>query len=175
MTRARLVALSLVVALSGAACKSAPSGEELSATDCPVLLAPGKLPATLEEVAAAKAKGASWSNREIRARYVCFAANIGAENAKWKAEGLSAEARAKRAYQVRHDARVTARAMMANAADVATLEERDRAKYGSPDGPTFEWLVQRAEAKGLHGDAVFEEIVASSQRTDQSTNTSLGL
>ena len=76
---------------------------------------------------------------------------------------------------MRHDARLVARAMMASDAEVKALEARDQAKYGSPSGPTYDWLVNHAKEKGLTGDAVFEEIVTSAQRTDEATNASLGL
>jgi len=39
-------------------------------------------------------------------------------------------------------------------------------KYGHPDGPTFDQVVERAESKGLRGDDAYEAIVESSQRTD---------
>lgn len=172
--------LSLALVFVLAACKSAPegsaaSGEEVPVADCPAFTAAGRLPSTLEEVASAKLKGATWTNREIRARYVCWAAGIGSQNDKWKAEGIPVAERARRAYQSRRDARVVSRAMMSSATEIAALEQRDREKYGTPDGPTFEWLVKRAEDKGQKGDAVFEEIIQSSQRTDKATNTAHGL
>lgn len=156
-------------------CDKPKRADEVPASECPAFTAAGRLPSTLGEVAAAKEKGATWSNREIRARYICWAAGIGAQNEQWKSQGLSVEERAKRAYQTRHDARVVSRAMMSSPDEIKALEDRDRAKYGTPDGPTFDWLVKRAEEKGLHGEAVFEEIVTSSQRTDQATNAALGL
>src|SRR5262249_54427999 len=104
--RAPLTAiLALVIGL--AACRSAPSGDTFQPSDCPVLAAPGRLPETPEAVAALREKGTSWTNRDIRARYVCAASGIGAQNEQWKAQGLGVEERARRAYQVRHDARVT--------------------------------------------------------------------
>ena len=41
--------------------------------------------------------------------------------------------------------------------------------------PHLEYLVERARAKGLVGDASFESIVESAQQTDAATNRSLGL
>jgi hypothetical protein len=64
--------------------------------------------------------------------------------------------------------------MMSDPAELAALQERDRAKYGNPDGPTFEWLLERARAKGLEGDAAYLSIVESAQRTDASVNKGLG-
>ena len=178
----RLCGLLLLFVLFGsAACtRAAGSGgaadsDAVGPTDCPVFIAPGKLPASVEEAAARKLQGAKWSNKEIRARYVCWVTGIGAMNEEWKAQGLPAEARARKAYEVRHDARVISRAMMASDVEVKLLQERDREKYGNPDGPTFEWLVEKAKEKGLTGDAVYEEVVSSAQRTDAATNKAFGL
>jgi hypothetical protein len=65
--------------------------------------------------------------------------------------------------------------MMKDAADVDALKARDQAKYGSPDGPTFEWLVTHEQQKGLSGDAVYEAIVESAQKTDRAVNEAFGL
>jgi hypothetical protein len=100
---------------------------------------------------------------------------IAGEDAKAKAQGLSPEARAHKAYQLRKDARLAARAMMKEPAAVEALRARDVAKYGDPDGPTFEWLVKHAEEKGHTGERAFEDIVESAQRTDQAINEKLGL
>jgi hypothetical protein len=170
-----LAALAAVAACRASGSGEAGSGDDVQAAECPAFNAPGRLPATPAEAQALRAKGASWTNREIRARYVCAALSIGAANEEWKAQGLAAAERAKRAFQARHDARITARAMMAKLEEVKLLEERDLAKYGHPDGPTFEWLVEHAQKKGLVGDAVFEEIVQTAQRTDAATNKALGL
>jgi hypothetical protein len=163
----------LFATLGAAACREAPA--EVSAAECPVFLADGILPSSPEEAAARKEKGTSFSNRDVRARYVCWVGRIGALNEQWKAEGLAVAERAKRAYEARHMARVTARAMMTSADEVRLLQERDRAKYGNPDGPTFDWLVEKAKKKGLAGDQVFEDIIASAQKTDEATNKAFGL
>ncbi|MBK8259531.1 MAG: hypothetical protein IPK82_43595 [Polyangiaceae bacterium] len=158
------------------ACRGAPPADEaITPADCPIFNSPGKLPSSVDEALNLKKGGVHFSNKEIRAKYVCAAAAIGGLNEGWKKEGLSAEERAKRAFQTRHDARVISRAMMSDAAEVKALEDRDREKYGQPDGPTFDQLVKKAQEKGLSGDAVFEEIVASAQRTDAATNQALGI
>ena len=69
---------------------------------------------------------------------------------------------------------MTARAMMSDPAELAALQERDRAKYGNPDGPTFDWLLERNQAKGLAGEAAYLAIVESAQKTDANVNQSLG-
>jgi hypothetical protein len=151
------------------------ASDAVGPSDCPVFIAPGKLPASVEEAKTRRLQGASWSNKEIRARYVCWVTGIGAMNVEWKAQGLPAQERARKAFEVRHDARMISRAMMASDVEVKLLQERDREKYGNPDGPTFEWLVEKAGEKGLSGDAVYDEIVSSAQRTDAATNKAFGL
>jgi len=74
------------------------------------------------------------------------------------------------AVAIRHDARIMSRAMMSDPAEVEDLRKRDMEKYGNPDGPTFDQLVRRNRENGLTGDAVYEAIVESSQRTDQAVN-----
>lgn len=121
-----------------------------------------------------KQAGTRWTNRQARQVYLDRVATIAGEDAKWRAEGLPAAERARRAFTIRHEARMTARAMMSDPTELAALQARDRAKYGDPDGPSFQWLEARARAKGLGGDAIYESIVDSAQRTDQAVNQSLG-
>jgi hypothetical protein len=118
--------------------------------------------------------GTRWTNRQARQLYLERVAAIAGEVERWKAEQIPAEEQARRAYQLRHDARMTARAMMSDPAELAALQERDRAKYGHPDGPTFDWLMARNQAKGLEGDAAYLAIVESAQKTDAAVNQSLG-
>lgn len=132
-------------------------------------------PATATEAADLKQRGISWSNEEIRLHYNHIVSTIAAANEKWKQEGLSAETRARKAFEIRHDARLTCRAMMSSAAEVEDLRERDREKYGHPDGPTFDQLVEKARAKGTTGDAVYEGIIASAGRTDEKVNAENGV
>jgi len=51
------------------------------------------------------------------------------------------------------------------------LYERNERKYGDPLGPSFEHLVKSWESAGLHGDDVFEQIIASSSRSNQEINS----
>lgn len=118
--------------------------------------------------------GTRWTNRQARQLYLERVAAIAGEVAKWQAEQIPLSEQARRAYDLRHAARMTARAMMSDPAELAALQERDRAKYGNPDGPTFEWLLERAAAKGLTGDAAYQSIVDSAQKTDAAVNQSLG-
>jgi hypothetical protein len=155
---AKLLCLSLA-ALVAAGCRSGAP-------------APGDkpIPTSSVQVASLREAGVAWDDGEVRAYYLRTVAAIGPENDGWKRQGLPAEERARRAFQIRHDARETARAMMKSSAEVALLEARDSRKYGHPDGPTFDELVARQKAKGALGDAVYEAIVESAQRTDGIVN-----
>lgn len=132
-------------------------------------------PADVAEASALRASGVVWTDRQVRQLYLERVAAIGERDAQQRAQGQGAEARARAAYQARHDARMTARAMMRDQEAVRGLEARDRLKYGDPDGPTFEYLVERGREKGREGDALFEGIVESAQRTDEATDRSFGL
>jgi hypothetical protein len=132
-------------------------------------------PADAAEATALRARGTVWTDRQVRQLYLERVAEIGPRDEQQRAAGESIEARARAAYQARHDARITARAMMQDEAAVEALRARDREKYGTPDGPTFEYLRDRAAQKGLEGDAIFQSIIDSAQQTDAATNRSLGL
>jgi len=165
-----LLALTLALALVG--CDKGPPPDESAAL---ASLAAKPKPKTAAEAEALKQKGTSWTNEEVRLYYNELVAAIGPANEGWKKEGLSVEERARRAYTMRHDARITTRAMMPRRDEVAALQKRDMDKYGSPDGPTFEWLVKSNEKKGALGDALYEKIIESAQRTDPRTNSALGI
>lgn len=154
----------LLIALLLAGC--APSVEAPSGKPVPTSVAQA------EEM---KRGGAEWANGDIRAAYLQMVAAIGPANARWKQENVPAEERARRAYQMRKDARLLARAMMKDPAAVELLRKRDVEKYGTPDGPMFDWLVERERQRGLAGDAVWEAIVESAQRTDRAVNEVFGL
>lgn len=134
------------------------------------------LPKSPAQATALRLSGSSWTDQEIRSYYLEITASIPSLNEGWKKSGLNAEKRAHLAYEIRHNARLTSRAMMADQDYVQNeLRPRDMQKYGNPDGPTFEWLVEKEAAGGLMGDARYEAIVTSSQRTDKATNQKLGL
>lgn len=170
---ARGVALGLCLVATSSGCGD--GGSEVAGA--PAAAWPAKLakPVDADEAAKLKAVGVRWTNQQARQLYLERVAAIAGADAQARAEGLSAEERAHRAFAARHAARMMARAMMTDAAEVAALQERDRAKYGGADGPTFERLVEEARAKGLEGDALYESIVAGAQRTDAGTNRAMGL
>jgi RHS repeat-associated protein len=115
------------------------------------------------------------SNEEVRKWYLEQTEDIPELNEQWKEGGLSPRERAERAYEIRHNARLQARDMMANPEEVEQLRARDMEKYGNPDGPTFEDLVAKAGEEGYTGDDRYEYIVDSSYRTDDATNKKFGL
>jgi hypothetical protein len=80
------------------------------------------------------------TNREVREWYLREVARIAGTDAERKARGASLDERARQAWQDRHELRLRARGMMENPVEADTLRERDRLKYGRPDGPTFEDL-----------------------------------
>ena len=110
------------------------------------------------------------TNREVREWYLNEVASIPLLDHAWLVEGLCLGERARRAWEIRHRARVAARALMADPVEVEMLRKRDLAKYGNPDGPSFEQLVRQAEAKGLTEDQAYEGILASSTTTDTTIN-----
>ena len=63
---------------------------------------------------------------------------------------------------------------MADPDEVELLRARDLARYGNPDGPTFDFLVERLRVMGIEGDAVYEIIIEGSYRTDAELNRNLG-
>ncbi|MDD5393753.1 MAG: hypothetical protein PHE17_12105 [Thiothrix sp.] len=107
---------------------------------------------------------------EVRDWYNYQVVAIPAINNRWVQEGMSAEERAKHAYEIRHEARVNARFMMPDQSEVKELRERDKQKYGSPDGPTFDYLVKKGLTEGGKENQVYEEIIQSSSRTDTTYN-----
>lgn len=115
------------------------------------------------------------TNAEIRKWYLTEVAVIHELNKQWLPQGLSANKRAKKAWRIRHEARLAARAMMADPEEVEMLEVSDTIEYGGPDGPTFEFLVRKCREAGLKGNAVYEAIIEGSYRTNKGINKKFGL
>ncbi|MEZ4949433.1 MAG: hypothetical protein R2784_08605 [Saprospiraceae bacterium] len=107
---------------------------------------------------------------EIRLWYNYQIVAIGVINEKWKQEGMDLKSRAKMAYEMRHDARVNARFLMQDKDAVSALQARDFEKYGNPDGPTFEFLIQLNTDKGLTIEEAYQAIIDSSSKTDKRYN-----
>ena len=96
-------------------------------------------------------------------------------NRQWKKEGKSLAERARAASQFRQDRRLEAREMMKDPDEVELLRNRDRVKYGDPNGPTFEWLRERLKNEGLSENEAYEEIIKKAGMTDTEINKSLGV
>ncbi|MFR9750491.1 hypothetical protein ACL02S_05585 [Nocardia sp. 004] len=111
----------------------------------------------------------------IRKWYDAQAASIPELDKEGLARGLSTEERARRAQGIRHDARMTARAMDPDRIRVRELRKRDYKLYGNPDGPAFDDLVEKYRNRGLSDDEVFETIIGSSNRTNAEVNQQLGV
>lgn len=115
------------------------------------------------------------TNAEIRRWYLEQVANIPELNKQWLEQGLPLRERAESAWHIRHEARLKARTMMADPAEVQLLQERDMAEYGNPGGPTFEFLVNQLRENGFEGDAVYNAIIEGSYRTNARVNRELRL
>ncbi|MEL7422400.1 MAG: hypothetical protein AAFN81_05385 [Bacteroidota bacterium] len=114
--------------------------------------------------------GIPQTNCEIRLWYNYQVVAIGVINQKWEEEGVDLETRAHRAYELRHEARVNARYLMTDKAMVKVLQDRDMAKYGNPNGPTFEYLLKKNTDNGLTVEEAYQSIIDSSSRTDTRYN-----
>jgi hypothetical protein len=155
-----------------AACRAAaPPPPAPVVTPSPV--AAPSLPQTAAEATAARQRGQTWSNVEVREHYLRLVGTIPERVRQLAAAGRSLEEQARAAYQIRHDARQTTRAMMTDAREVEGLRERDRQKYGTPDGPTFESLLETQRKRGLTDDAAYQAIVESAQRTNSAADAIL--
>ena len=108
------------------------------------------------------------SDCEIRRWYNYQVVALPVINERWVEAGYSLEQRAKRAFDIRHRARINARYMMEDGAEA--LRQRDMAKYGNPDGPTFNYLVSKSLAKGMTHQQAWGSIIEASSRTDNSYN-----
>ena len=130
---------------------------------------------TTKQVQGPDASGAKkpTSNEDIRKWYLDKVNTIPELDTKWAVEGVPLPERARRAVEIRHNARLEARNMMKDPQEVEMLRARDLAKYGNPDGPTFDQLVEKAQANGHQGDEVWKELLGSSNRTDQTVNQHL--
>lgn len=110
------------------------------------------------------------TNTEVRAWYLRTLSKIAALNLKWTEEGCPLEERARRASQIRHDARLHAREMMGDPGEVEQLRARDQQVYGRPDGPTFDQLLKAHRQDGCSDDEAFERIIIEAQATNAEIN-----
>ncbi|MEO1262905.1 MAG: hypothetical protein AAFZ15_29120 [Bacteroidota bacterium] len=111
------------------------------------------------------------TNCEIRVWYNYQVVAISVLNKKWIADGLDLETRARKAYELRHAARVNARFMMQDKSEVEGLQTRDMNKYGNPDGPTFDYLLKKNTDKGMSVEEGYQSILDSSSRVSPVYNS----
>ncbi len=114
------------------------------------------------------------TNQQIRAWYNEQVERIPDLDLDWQKQGLTLEQRARKAYDIRHHARIKAREMMVNRDEVADLQKRDQQVYGHPDGPTFEQLVAKNIQKGMTQTAAYEDVIGSAYRTNAAYNAKYG-
>ena len=108
----------------------------------------------------------------------------------WQSENHTLVQLAQMSAQYRHDARLTARAMMGNWKTVAAFRARSWLRFGHPDGPSFAWLklqqevccaaeccfVTRAlQAQGFFGDEALRNIIATASLVNVRTNAFFGV
>lgn len=110
------------------------------------------------------------NNCDIRTWYNFQVLAIPQLNEYWITQEVPLKDRAYKAYTLRHNARIHARFMMPNQEEVALLQKRDLDKYGNPDGPTFEDLLQKNQAKNMTLDQAYENIIKTASRTNNNYN-----
>lgn len=110
------------------------------------------------------------SDSEIRDWYLRKIAAIPDLDVEWVKSGATLEERARRAWKIRHDARLEARSMMKHPVEVALIRARDRLLYGNPEGPSFEYLVKAGRRDGLTSEQTFRRILEGAQVTNRAVD-----
>jgi hypothetical protein len=110
------------------------------------------------------------NNCAIRTWYNFQVLAIPQLNEYWITQEVGLKERASKAYTLRHEARVHARYMMPSKEEIALLQKRDLAKYGNPNGPTFDDLLQKNQAKGMTLEEAYERIIQTASRTNNNYN-----
>jgi hypothetical protein len=76
---------------------------------------------------------------------------------------------AKKAYDIRHQARIEARSMM-KPSDALKLRARDMQKYGNPDGPSWKQTVEKYRYESRRKLSLAQSIIDSGKRTNKDWN-----
>ena len=130
-----------------------------------------QIPLKVEEALQLKSQGVRWTNAQCRRVYLHRVSMIPGMLKLFRASAdYSPERSARLAYDIRHRARETSRAMMMDPDEVATLKLRDLTKYDTTEGPSFEWLCAVMVKRGYQGDAIFTFIEASACQTNEAIN-----
>ncbi|MFT5645956.1 MAG: hypothetical protein ACI976_000632 [Aureispira sp.] len=111
------------------------------------------------------------SDCQIRIWYNFQVLAIPKLNEYWITKEIALKERAYKAYNLRHNARIHARFMMLDQKEVAVLQKRDLDKYANPDGPTFEYLLQKNQDKDKSLEQAYESIIQSSSKTNNRHNS----
>jgi len=148
----------------------APRAEGPSPDDCARLAGGG-----LYLVIDGRHRGAERSAAAIRRRYLELTAAIPPADQGWAAAGLPTCDRARRAFAMRRDARLTCRALMESRLELLLLQLRDLWVHASPNGPSFESLLERMRRRGREGEDACAAILASSTRSNARVNRLLGV
>lgn len=106
------------------------------------------------------------TNQQVRQWYREQVSEIPLLNQAWIIEAVGVEQRARRAWQIRHNARLGARDLMEDPQEVELLRSRDLKLYGNPDGPSFDDLVKKARDLGFRGDKIYDAIISDSYTTN---------
>ena len=88
----------------------------------------------------------------------------------WNDTGASVESQARRAHQLRRQARLEARLKMDDRETVDLIARRDKKKYGDSEGPTFAWLVRANLDAGRTEKQAYGQIIDSSTRLSDDGN-----
>ncbi|MDP9174575.1 MAG: hypothetical protein M3O30_12010, partial [Planctomycetota bacterium] len=107
--------------------------------------------------------------RQVYREAAADAAQVG--NANPGASGAQLESMARQAYQIRSTARLQVRGMMSQWINLRVLQARDLVQYGDADGPSFDFLVQKAKAIGYSGDDIYRYIISGSARTSAAVDS----
>jgi len=108
---------------------------------------------------------------EVRNKYNEIVATIPTQIASLKTN----EEKAKKAFEIRHSARMSCRDIM-DKPSREKLEARDLKVYKNKDGPTYDDLVKKLKAKQgktVDMDKIYKDIIASSQRTNWYVNKAI--
>jgi hypothetical protein len=105
------------------------------------------------------------SAAEVRDWYHAQLAGFGQLDQAWQEQAVPLAERARRAYEMRHNARLAAREQMPASA-VVPLETRDLDLYDNPDGPTFDGLIEKLIATGKTRDQAYEALLESARRSN---------
>ena len=114
----------------------------------------------------------SQKNRDVREWYLQLLVQYPDLYTQWQQKDLTLRKKAEEACDFRKKARLKGREMM-DPQDVELLRLRDSTAYGNPDGPTFDYIYQKLQNKGME-NLICEAIISSSGRTNKKVDRKFG-